>query len=593
MIERSRGIHWCRRGLMMLTALLCGALAATPGWGEEPSGPAAPGLLHEADVSVLAGDGTRLSAHVFRPDREAPLPVILSFTPYAVQELLPRARFFAAHGYVFVAVSARGRGDSEGVFEPFSARDGRDAADAIGWAAAQPWSNGRVGMWGGSYLGYAQWAAAGQRPPALRTIVPAAAVFPGVDYPGWGRVNLTYQFQWLQALQGRSDWFDTAFDDAGWAEATRAQRREGRAFADLANRAGTRSSIARAWLAATPADWRKAAPGDAALAGLDIPVLTITGQFDSDQRGALAHHARWLKARGGASENSFVLIGPWDHGGTRTPREIMAGQPVDPQSVIDMNALHLAWYDWTLRDGPRPTFLADDLTYFVLGTGQWRSAPALAALEDGRTLYLAKGSDGRGALVLKAGAATFRYRLDTRTAGLANPIGFEPLPGNLADIDALIGDGLVFETAPLDQPLDLVGMPRFAAWIASSRPDGDVFASLIVVAPDGKRTRIGFDVVRLRHRAGTDRDELMQPGRHVEVRFEQFGFVARRLAAGTRLQLALHSNPSAIFETNFAGGGVVAQETMADGGEQIITIRQTPQQPAALFLPLHPFAGAR
>lgn len=593
MIEHTdRTTRWAR-GFLLALALVCGGVGTPPARAAEPASAAAANLVHEADLAVTARDGTRLSAHVFRPEAEGPLPVILSFTPYAVQELLPRARFFAAHGYVFVAVSARGRGDSDGVFEPFSARDGSDAADAIEWAAAQPWSNSRVGMWGGSYLGYSQWAAAGHRPPALRTIVPAAAVFPGVDYPGWGRVNLTYQFQWLQALQGRSDWFDTAFDDAGWAEATRAQRREGKAFADLANRAGTRASIARAWLAATSADWRRTAPSDVALAGLDIPVLTITGQFDGDQRGALDHHARWLAARGGASAKSFILIGPWDHGGTRNPREIMAGQAVDPQSVIDMNALHLAWYDWTLKDGPRPSFLADHLTYFVLGTDEWRSAPSLAALDEGRTYYLTKGSRGRGALANEAVAATFRYRLDTRTAALANPIGFEPLPGDLGDIDALGKDGLVFETAPLDQPMDLVGMPRFAAWLASSRPDGDIFASLIAIAPGGTRTRIGFDVVRLRHRNGAEREELMQPGRHVKVRFDQLGFVARRLAAGTRLQLALHSNPSAIFEMNYSGGGVVAQETAANGGEQIITIRQTPKQPAALFLPLRPAMAAR
>lgn len=593
MIEHTRRTTRWPRDVLLALVLVCGALGTSPAQAARSSDQDTAALVHEADLAVTVRDGTRLSAHVFRPESDSRLPVILSFTPYAVQELLPRARFFAAHGYVFVAVSARGRGDSDGVFEPFSARDGSDAASAIQWAAAQPWSNGRVGMWGGSYLGYSQWAAAGHRPPALRTIVPAAAVFPGVDYPGWGRVNLTYQFQWLQALQGRSDWFDTAFDDAGWAEATRAQRREGRAFADLAARSGTRASIAREWLAATPADWRKAAPTDAALSALDIPVLTITGQFDGDQRGALAHHARWLAAQGGASDNSFVLIGPWDHGGTRTPGETMAGQAVDPQSVIDMNALHLAWYDWTLKDGPRPTFLADHLTYFVLGTGEWRSAPALATLDGGRTFFLAKGRDGRGALADRAASATFRYRLDTRTAALANPIGFEPLPGDLGDVDALGADGLVFETAPLDQPMDLVGMPRFAAWLVSSRPDGDIFASLIAIAPGGTRTRIGFDVVRLRHRNGAEREELMQPGRHVKVRFDQLGFVARRLAAGTRLQLALHSNPSAIFEMNYAGGGVVAQETATDGGEQIITIRQTPQQPAALFLPLLPAMAAR
>lgn len=222
---RSKAMRLILACLAMLISALAPLHAATPDTRQTV------GVIHDADLPVIVRDGTQLSAHVFRPADTARLPVILSFTPYALQELLPRARFFAQHGYAFVAVSARGRGDSEGAFDPFSAADGADATDAIGWAARQPWSNGSVGMWGGSYLGYAQWAAAGHRPPALKTIVPAAAVFPGVDYPAWRTVGLTYQFQWLQALQGRSDWFETAFDDAGWATATQALRRDGRAFA--------------------------------------------------------------------------------------------------------------------------------------------------------------------------------------------------------------------------------------------------------------------------------------------------------------------------------------------------------------------------
>jgi putative CocE/NonD family hydrolase len=593
MIDPARRRQRLAQTIILALGLICTALGTSPGWAAQSGAYPDTTMIHETDLAVNARDGTRLSAHVFRPEGDAPLPVILSFTPYAVQELLPRARFFAGNGYVFVAVSARGRGDSDGTFDPFSTRDGEDTGDAIAWAAEQPWSNCRVGMWGGSYLGYAQWAAAGQRPSALKTIVPAAAVFPGVDYPGWGPVNLTYQFQWLQALQGRSDWFDTAFDDAGWAEATRIQRRDGKAFADLAARSGKHAPIARKWLAAEPADWRKAVPSDAALADLDIPVLTITGQFDGDQRGALAHHARWLAAQGGAAERSFVLIGPWDHGGTRTPYETMAGQAVDPQSVIDMNALHLAWYDWTLKDGPRPDLLADRLTYFVLGTGEWRSAPSLAALDHDVTLHLVPGEGQHGKLGAEARAADYRYRLDTRTAGLANPIGFELLPGDVSDVAALGEDGLVFGAEPLDQPMELIGMPRFSAWFASQRPDGDIFASLIALAPDGRATRIGFDVVRLRQRNGPDSEALMQPGQFAEVRFEQFGFVARQLAAGTQLQLVLHSNPSAIFEINYAGGGAVAQETAANGGAQVISIRQRPAQPAMLILPLRQLERGR
>lgn len=541
--------------------------------------PAQAGFTHEADRAVITRDGTSLSAHVFRMDDPAPKPVILAFTPYAVQELLPRARFFATHGYVFVAVSARGRGDSAGAFAPFSAQDGPDAADAIAWAAAQPWSNGKVGMWGGSYLGYSQWAALGQRPPALKTIVPAAAVFPGIDYPAWREVNLTYQFQWLAALQGRSDWFDTAFDDEAWAAAVKAQRTEGGAFADLADRSGTRADIARRWLTATPADWQRSVGDPGALKGLDIPVLSITGQFDSDQRGAISYVRRWLAANPGAAATTYTVIGPWDHGGTRTPAAVMAGETVDPQSVIDMNALHLAWYDWTLKDGPKPAFLTDRLVYFSLGSGAWQSAPSLDAFATGVNLNPAAGTGRAGRLVPKAPAGVFRYSLDTRKSATANPIGFEAAPGDTRDIAVLGADGLVFETDALAEDLVMAGFPRLSARLSTSRSGGDVFASLLLVAPDGKSTRIGFDVARLERPAGA-------PSRPRELVFDALGFVARRVPAGSRIRLALHSNPPAFLEANPGNGGTVAQDRLANGGPQTISLHHAPGQPTVLFLPL-------
>lgn len=587
----------------VLVAMLCLALATlgAPAHAETPAAAAAARLIHEAALPVTMRDGTILRAHVFRAAGATAQPVILAFTPYAIQELLPRARYFAAHGYVFVAVSSRGRGDSDGEFAPFTEWDGRDAADAIAWAAALPGSNGAVGMWGGSYLGYAQWAAAGERPAALRTIVPAAAVFPGVDYPMWRNVKMSYLFQWLAALQGRSDWFDTAFDDDAWADAVRAQRTAGRPFADLAPRSGQRADVARSWLDAPEwgSRWRAATASDAALAQLDLPVLSITGQFDGDQRGALAHHARLLAANPRAASRSVLLIGPWNHSGTRTPGEIMAGERVDAESVLDMNALHKAWYDWTLKDGPRPALLGDALVYFTLGTGRWQHARGLSSLDSGQWFQpTSRRGDPtattRPGLLDRAAAppARLSYVLDTRTSGLRNPIGFEAVPSDTRDVDVLDGDGLVFDTASFDSALELTGLPRFTAWISSTRVDGDVYASLLVVAPDGRAKRIGFDMQRLRHRNGTDRSDPMPRGVPQRVEFDGFGFVSRRVEPGARLRLVLHSNAPAYLEHNYAGGGTVAHELAADGGPQRITLHQGHGHRSAVFLPLRPLRSS-
>lgn len=557
-------------------------------------------LVHNAGERVPLGDGIHLSAHVFRESQAEPRPVILSFTPYAIQELVPRARFFAASGYVFVAVSVRGRGDSDGDFQPFADVDGDDAAEAIAWAAQQPWSNGTVGMWGGSYLGYAQWAAAGRLHPALKTIVPAAAVYPGVDYPIWRNVKMAYMFQWLAAMQGRSDWFVTAFDDEAWTNAVRDLRSRGGAFAELALRSGQRAAIARSWLLAPTqeARWLSSTPSESDLGQMTLPVLSITGQFDGDQRGAMAHHARLLANSRESARRSFLVVGPWDHSGTRSPAGTMAGERVDSASVIDMNVLHRQWYDWILKDGPRPELLCDHLVYFTLGDGRWHCTSGLDALDTGVLLYPTSAT-GNPTSVNQAGSLarapaahqSMSYRFDTRNASLSNPIGFEALPGDTRDVDALRGDGLVFDTPPIDDNLELTGRPRFSAWITSARRDGDVFASILVIPPEGRSLRLGHDMIRLRHRDGSDSTRLMQPGTPERLTFDGFGFVSRVIPKGSILRLVLHSNTPAYLEHNYGGGGAVASERAEDGGPQVVTLLQRDTHRSELFLPLRPYVG--
>ncbi len=130
----------------------------------------------EFDVRVPMRDGTTLSADIYHPifpsGKTEKWPVILERTPYvkASERMLERARYCAKHGYVFVAMDVRGRGDSDGEFVPYL-NDGRDGYDAIEWCAAQEWSNGNVGTQGSSYPGRIQWLAALEQPPHLKAMV--------------------------------------------------------------------------------------------------------------------------------------------------------------------------------------------------------------------------------------------------------------------------------------------------------------------------------------------------------------------------------------------------------------------------------------
>src|SRR5437588_7138968 len=153
-------------------------------------------------VKIPMRDGLKLNATVFKPKNQtAPLPLIFTFTPYMSDSYEDRAVYFARNGYVFALVDVRGRGNSEGRFEPF-ANEGRDGHDVVEWLARQPWCNGKVGMWGGSYAGFDQWSTLKEFPPHLATIVPAAAAHPGVDFPFQFNIFTPYDMQWLSFTSG-------------------------------------------------------------------------------------------------------------------------------------------------------------------------------------------------------------------------------------------------------------------------------------------------------------------------------------------------------------------------------------------------------
>src|SRR5579862_6338978 len=160
---------------------------------------------HEFDmmwaVKIPMRDGVKLNATVYKPKDGGPQPAIFTLTPYIGDTYYPRANYFAQHGYVFLLVDVRGRGNSGGEYEPF-ANDAHDGYDIVEWVAKQPWCNGKVTMWGGSYAGFDQWSTLKEFPPHLATIVPAAAAHPGIDFPYFKNIFSLYDLQWLTYTSG-------------------------------------------------------------------------------------------------------------------------------------------------------------------------------------------------------------------------------------------------------------------------------------------------------------------------------------------------------------------------------------------------------
>jgi putative CocE/NonD family hydrolase len=553
-------------------------------------------------VRIPLRDGVELTATVFRPSgQKEPLPVIFTLTPYVADSYQDRAMYFARHGYVYALVDVRGRGNSGGTFTPF-AQEAHDGYDAVEWLARQPWSNGKVAMWGGSYAGYDQWATAKERPPHLATIVPAAAAHPGIDFPAVRNIFVAYDMQWLTYTSGRAK--NTLLFGEGlfWTQKFREIYLSHRPFRELDRIVGNPSPTFQQWISHPAYDgyWQAMNPTPEQLAKIDLPILTITGDYDADQLGALTFYRDHLRhASPAARDRHYLIVGPWDHAGTRTPNANVGGLTFSDASVLDLNALHKEWYDWTMKDGPRPAFLAKKVAYYVAGPGAetWKRADSLEEIgAERRTLYLS--SDGQTADAFHSGrlaaakpAATappYHYVYDPLDVHSVDDLERET-PGGLIDqSDALgkLGNGVVYHSEPFPEATEISGQVKLSLWIALDVPDTDFEADLYEILPSGGSVRLASDFLRARYRGSLEQETPVPRGEIVRYDFTGFSWFSRRIAQGSRLRLVVSCPNSIDFEKNYNSGGVVAGETAKDARTAHVAIYHDAKHPSALEIPL-------
>ena len=390
-------------------------------------------------MKIPLRDGVKLNATLYRPQAQKDaLPCIFTLTPYIAQSYHERGMYFAGHGYVFLTVDVRGRGNSEGEFTPML-QEAKDGHDVVEWLAQQKYCNGKITMWGGSYAGYDQWATAKEFPPHLATIVPVASPFAGVDFPRRNNIAYPYDMQWLTFTSGHASQ-EKIFEDGGfWIAKFKQFYMEHRAFKELDTLIGNPSANFQSWVAHPQVDayWDGYNPTSEQFAKMDLPILTVTGQYDGDQPGALRFYREHMAhASAHAKAQHYLIIGPWDHPGTRTPREEVGGLKFGKASLLDMNKLHKDWYDWTMKSGAKPEFLKNRVSYYVLGNGaeDWRYADTLQAVTaEARPLYLTS-QNSRANELFASGS------LDpAKPAGGSKPdrYVYDPLDTSSAKIDAV------------------------------------------------------------------------------------------------------------------------------------------------------------
>jgi putative CocE/NonD family hydrolase len=522
------------------------------------------------DVEATMRDGTVLRANVYRPAGEGRWPVLLRRTPYSKDAPDAFDVEAARRGYVVITQDTRGRFKSEGEWYPYRS-EAEDGFDTIAWAAALPYADGQVGLIGGSYHGFTQWAAAVLQPPALKAMMPEVTWADPLKlfiYRGGAfRLGVVYYYLNLG--------FDVLVrryrdDPAARDEAVRALRRE----IDDLEPAGYRSlplahfvpvrrhNVGSVFFdqVAAPLDRDHRAWEPMTIVGkherVQVPTFNIGGWYDPFIGDTLLHYQA-MRAQGRPTK---MLIGPWTHGST-TPRvgELNFGIG-SPRGSIDLKTslggLRLRWFDHWLKGIDTGIMAEPPIKLFVMGANVWRDEedwPLARAMDT--PYYLRQG--GRLSTAAPPGAEEpdrYDYDPSDPVPNLAGAFAMAPEyphgPFDQRPIEAR-PDVLLYRTLPLERDTEVTGPIEVRLWAASSAPDTDFVARLVDVYPDGRSINLNEGIVRARYREfhTGDPPSLIEPGRPYEYAIDLFA-TSNLFKAGHRIGLQVTSSDFPRWDRN-------------------------------------------
>ncbi len=523
------------------------------------------------DVQVTHGVPIRMSDGVtLLADHYAPItatgelfPTVLIRTPYDRRLTFFRVQRIAERGYNVLVQDVRGRFGSAGVFEPF-VNEQQDGLDTIEWLEEQSWFDGRLGMWGASYLGYAQWAVAVKNPPALKAIVPVVTTSRGVESaapPGVYPFELL--MRWIMLLEG--------MQRGGSVPAWRLLPvlRE-RAIQPVLSHlpmeeAGTQllgaNNVALQQSLSLPQSERLLRTDlGTGVTGVRAPACLIGGWYDIFLEDLLADYAT-LRAAG---QQPYLTIGPWQH--------------MDSQLGGESLQQGLDWFDCHLKGRPE-RLRGAPVRVYVMGAEEWRELPAWPPPASERRYYLQPGANlAEERPPIAARPDHYRYNPGNPTPSLGGPI-FMAVAGAVdnAPLEAR-ADVLVYTTPPLTEELTIIGPVRAELFVQSSLEHTDFFARLCDVHPDGRSFNLCDGIVRVAPGAGE-----RQPDGSLLITVNMWA-TANSFAAGHAIRLQVSSGAHPRFDRNLGAGGPPGKGRTMRIAEQ--TIYLDAAHPSALVLPV-------
>jgi putative CocE/NonD family hydrolase len=522
------------------------------------------------DVLIKTTDSASISAVVVRPRAATgPLPTAFTFTIYATTSTPLNAWRAASYGYAGVVAFTRGKGHSPDAPVPYE-HDGADARAVMDWIVKQPWSNGAIGMFGGSYDGFTQWAAAKEPHPALKTIVPYVAAMPGLGLPMENNVFLNANYGWaFYVTNNKYLDEDTYNNPQRWSSLNARWYASGRSYREYDRVDGTPNNWLQRWLNHPAFDryWQAMTTYGREFSHVTIPVLSITGYYDEGQISALQYLKEHYKYDKYA--NHYLLIGPWDHLGSQaaTKPANLRGYAIDPVAQVNTPEITFQWLDYVMRGGKKPALLTDRINYEEMGSNTWKHAASLDAMHNQiLTLYLTGEKSGqyyRLALTKPGTLGFLDQTIDFSDRGSqTNDYYPAPIVGKKLDLSSASG----FISEPFDTPASIAGTMAGVLHTRINKRDMDVGVVLYEMLPSGELVHLTYFLGRASFAKEMSTRRVLSPDKDESIPFERTRLVSRMMHAGSRLLVVLNVNKNNFHELNYGTGRDVSEESIADAG---------------------------
>lgn len=525
-------------------------------------------------VMIKTRDGAFISAIIVRKKGVSiPKPVILQFTIYVSDQGrdIKSLKSAADNDYVGVIAYTRGKRFSPGEIFPYE-NDGNDAYDVIDWISKQEWCDGRVGMYGGSYNGFTQWAACKKMHPALKTIVPYVANRPGMGLPMENNVFINPNYEW-SFFVGNNKYLDNVAgnDRQRFRKMQFKWWQSGVAYKKLDSIDGSPNRLFQRWIQHPSFDeyWQKMTPYQKDFAHINIPVLAIDGYYNDSQNSSLYYLRELHKYNPKA--DSYLIIGPYSHfGAQKGGTAVLNGYKVDADALINTNKITYEWFDYIFKNKPKPEILKDRINYQVMGANEWRSAPSLEKMNNGfLTFYLSNTKSGD--------FYSMNIKKPTKKGYLSQEVDFADRvnSNNYYYPDPIINEqvdttnGYVFISDPIKETLLVNGSFLGEIKASINKKDMDIGVTLYEVMPDRTYFHLAYFIGRASYAKDSTQRNLLKPDTIESIPFSNTHLISKQLSKGSRLLITLNVNKNPFSELNYGTGKIVTKESIKDAKEPL------------------------